>query len=84
MQCVEDNFRGGMLLLFGKALLNTVAGRPDAFFDLLEDRIFTCIESKVLSQKSKRVVKLKSYSARPAKGHGAGRPPKKPVTNSAE
>jgi hypothetical protein len=76
MKCVESSLGNGALLLtLGKALLNTVAGRSAGASapDLLMDRIFQCIESKVLSQKSKRKKVEAKYYARPSLGHGTKR-----------
>jgi hypothetical protein len=76
MKCVEHSLgNGAFLLSLGQALLNTVAGRSAGVSapDLLMDRIFSCIESKVLSQESKRVKVEKAFYHRPARGHGKGR-----------
>ena len=75
MKCVDSSLgNGAILLALGKAILNTVAGRPGGTApDLLESKIFACIESKVLSQKSKRVKREGSFYHRPSKGHGEGR-----------
>jgi len=75
MQCVEDNLNtGNMYLAIGKGVINAVGGLGynDAT-EILNDRIFTCIESKVLKQTGKRVKKDVKYFGRPAKGHGHGR-----------
>lgn len=76
MQCVESSLgNGAFLLALGRALLNTVAGRSTGASapDLLTDKIFSCIESKVLKQTSKRVKVTETFYHRPAKGHGKGR-----------
>lgn len=76
MQCVENTLgNDGILLALGRALLNTVAGRATGASapDALMDSIFACIESKVLSQKSKRTKVERTFYHRPAKGHGSGR-----------
>lgn len=74
MQCVDDSVADtGVLLAFGKSLLNIVRGRPDSTPDILENKIFQCIESKVLKQTGKRKKKVKKYYGRPAVGHGKGR-----------
>lgn len=74
MQCVEDNLQnGGALLALGKAILNTVRGNPGSAPDILGDRIFSCIESKVLKQTGIRKKKFVKYYGRPARGHGKGR-----------
>lgn len=76
MKCVEMTLaNGGFLVALGQALLNTVAGRSSGVSapDLVMERIFTCIENKVLSQKSKRVLEDRKSYHRPAKGHGKGR-----------
>jgi hypothetical protein len=76
MKCVDGTLgNGGFLLSLGRSLLNTVAGRGGGASapDLLTDKIFDCIERKVLSQKSKRVKTEANYYARPSRGHGKGR-----------
>lgn len=77
MQCVEDHLaaNSGYARAFIKSLLSIVRGGSfrESAPDILTDEIFKCIESKVLSQKSKRATIVKSYSARPALGHGTGR-----------
>lgn len=78
MKCVEDSLgNGGFLLALGKALVNQVAGRAAGVSatDLITDRIFDCIESKVLRQDSPRKAKQAKYYGRPAGGHGKGRKP---------
>lgn len=80
MQCVETNLmNGGVLLAIGKGVINAVLGKPGGDgADLLTDRIFTCIESKVLKQTSKRVTRSGKFYHRPSKGHGKGRSFRKP------
>lgn len=76
MQCVEDALaNGGFLLALGKAIVSSVAGKAATSApDIVSDRIFTCIESKVLKQTGKRKKKVgKVWIGRPAKGHGRGR-----------
>src|SRR4030095_9580995 len=75
MKCVQDTLADGAILLaLGKALMNTLAGRGGAAArDILTQKIFLCIESKVLSQKSKRVKFTGSFYHRPSLGHGRGR-----------
>jgi len=76
MKCVESSLgNGAFLLTLGRALLNTVAGRGGGASapDLIMDKIFACIESKTLSQKSKRHRVDATYYARPSVGHGSGR-----------
>lgn len=76
MRCVENSLgNGAFLLSLGRALLNQVAGRSAGVSapDLIMSKIFDCIESKTLSQKSKRVKEERKYYARPARGHGKGR-----------
>jgi hypothetical protein len=76
MKCVESSLgNGAFLLSLGRALLNQVAGRAAGASapDLIMGKIFDCIESKTLSQKSKRVRTEEVYYARPSKGHGTGR-----------
>lgn len=76
MQCVENSLgNGAFLLALGRALLNTVAGRSTGVSapDLLTDKVFSCIESKVLKQTSKRVKVTETFYHRPSKGHGKGR-----------
>src|SRR5262249_49997512 len=76
MQCVESSLgNGAFLLALGRALLNQVAGRSAGVSapDLIMNKIFDCIESKELSQKSKRVKEETTYYARPSRGHGKGR-----------
>lgn len=76
MKCVEDNFAtAGFLFALVKGILNTLIGRGagGSAVDLLEDRMFTCIESKVLKQTGRRQRKEKTYYGRPARGHGHGR-----------
>lgn len=70
MQCVEDNLNNGAILLaIGKGMLNVVAGRVGGnAVDLLEDKIFSCIESKVLAQDSKRVRTEEVYYKRRGSG----------------
>ncbi len=76
MQCVEDGtMNGALMLALGKGIVQWALGNgfqltgPEIFVD----RIFTCIESKVLKQTSKRKKRTDKYYARPAKGHGHGR-----------
>jgi hypothetical protein len=75
MQCVEDNLMSGAVwFALGRFFLNNVAGvaGSDAG-EILIDKIFACIESKVLKQTGKRTKKKNvTYFARPAKGHGHG------------
>src|SRR5262249_20649779 len=76
MKCVENNLgNGAFLLALGKSLLDTVARRAGTSSapDLIMDKIFSCIEMKTLSQKSKRVKIEANYYARPSRGHGKGR-----------
>jgi hypothetical protein len=75
MKCVETNLmNGGVLLAIGKALINTVLGRPGSSGpDLLADRIFTCIEEHVLRQDTPRVKREGKFYHRPSRGHGRGR-----------
>lgn len=75
MKCVDSTLgNSGVLLAIGKAIVNAVAGRGAVTGpDILEDKIFACIESKVLKQTSKRVKTEAKYYARPSKGHGHGR-----------
>lgn len=76
MKCVEHSLgNGGFLLALGKALVNQVAGGATGISapDLIIDRIFECIEHKVLPQTSKRTEEVKRYYGRPARGHGKGR-----------
>lgn len=76
MKCVEASLgNGGFLLSLGKALVNQVAGGVTGVSapDLIMDRIFECIEKKVLPQTSKRTQEVKHYYGRPAAGHGKGR-----------
>lgn len=76
MKCVEHSLgNGGFLLALGKALVNQVAGGATGISapDLIMDRIFECIEKKVLPQTSKRTQEVKHYYGRPARGHGKGR-----------
>jgi len=76
MQCVEDNLMSGAVwLALGRFFLNNVAGvaGSDAG-EILIDKIFLCIESKVLKQTGRRKKKVgKTWVGRPAKGHGRGR-----------
>lgn len=82
MKCVDTNLNeGAVFFALGRAFLNRVAGKGlDTAPDILTDKIFTCIESKVLKQTSKRTKRERGKFARPAKGHGHGRksPPPKP------
>ncbi len=75
MQCVETHLmNGGVLLAIGKALINAVLGKPGTGPDLLADRIFQCIEEKVLRQDTPRVKGTpRGKYVRPRKGHGHGR-----------
>lgn len=75
MQCVETHvMNGGLLLAIGRGIINTVAGKVGGTIpDVLCDRVFTCIESKVLKQTGRRVKKTKKWYGRPARGHGRGR-----------
>lgn len=75
MQCVEDAVADGAILFsLGKAMINAVLGRQVDVVDILTDRIFDCIESKVLAQTGRRRKKSnKRWYGRPAVGHGAGR-----------
>lgn len=76
LKCVEDHLivSNGIATSLGKALAPLVGGKNiGSAPDILADEIMTCIENKVLSQKSKRASIVKKYSARPALGHGHGR-----------
>ncbi len=75
MKCVESNLmNGAVLLALGKGLLDAVMGRAGGGApDILADKIFTCIEEKVLRQDTPRVKHTGTYFARPSKGHGHGR-----------
>jgi len=75
MQCVETHLTGGSILLnLGKGIVNVVLGKPGTAIDELYDRIFTCIEEKVLRQDTPRVKgSPKGSYVRPRKGHGYGR-----------
>jgi hypothetical protein len=83
MKCVEDNIMaGGILLAFGKGILQWArgAGAGANAADILVDRIFTCIESKVLKQTNRRTKRADHrYNKRPSRGHGYGRGKPKPV-----
>jgi len=75
MKCVDQTVNsGGVLLALGKAILNTVRGVGVNAGDILTDRIFTCIEEKVLRQDTPRPKHTKEIRyPRPARGHGKGR-----------
>lgn len=74
MKCVDQTVNsGGVLLALGKALLNTVRGAGGNAGDILTDRIFLCIEEKVLRQDTPRVKRTATNYHRPARGHGKGR-----------
>jgi hypothetical protein len=75
MKCVDATVNsGGVLLAFGKAILNTLRGRPGNAGDILTDRIFLCIEEHVLRQDTPRPKHTKTVLyPRPARGHGKGR-----------
>jgi hypothetical protein len=75
MKCVQDTLAdGGVMLALGKAILNSLANKGGATApDILTEKIFLCIESKILSQKSKRVKFTGSFYHRPSLGHGRGR-----------
>jgi len=78
MQCVENNLQASSVLLATvKSLVGNIAGRPPTnAIEIVENRIFDCIESKVLKQTNVRKKKKEiTYFARPAKGHGKGRLP---------
>lgn len=72
MECVEESLYGeggGLVIALGKAI---AAGHGVSVPDLISDEVYTCIESKVLSQTGKRKKKEKKYYGRPARGHGKG------------
>lgn len=75
MSCVDKTCNsGGVLLAFGKAILNTIRGIPVNAGDILTDRIFVCIEEHVLRQDTPRPKHAKTIkNPRPARGHGKGR-----------
>lgn len=79
MRCVESTLgNGGFLLSLGQSILNLVKnqGNPSGLVsapDLLMDKVFSCIESKVLSQDSKREKVTETFYHRPSRGHGKGR-----------
>jgi hypothetical protein len=75
MKCVDKTVNsGGVLLAFGKAILNTLRGVGSNAGDILTDRIFLCIEENVLRQDTPRPKHSKTIAnPRPARGHGHGR-----------
>lgn len=74
MKCVETHLMsGGVLLAFGKGLVNILTGKSGAAPDLLFDQIATCIEEHVLRQDTPRVISDKRRYHRPSRGHGKGR-----------
>jgi hypothetical protein len=75
MKCVDKTVNsGGVLLAFGKAILNTLRGVGSNAGDILTERIFLCIEENVLRQDTPRPKHSKTITnPRPARGHGHGR-----------
>lgn len=75
LECAEENiYNGGLLLLYGKALLNQfVGGGTVTMADLIYDRLEECINSKVLRQDTPRTSRTGTFPHRPSRGHGHGR-----------
>ncbi len=77
MKCVEDNIMHGQFLLsLGKGIVDWIIGRAipgTTLPDIFVERIFACIEHKVLKQSSPRTLRAGPHYHRPSKGHGHGR-----------
>lgn len=75
MQCVHDSLENaGFLLALIKGVFNVIVGRPTrAGPNILADKIYECIERKVLKQSNPRVRSERVFYHRPARGHGRGR-----------